>query len=239
MFDIFIEQIILTGKIVTIDPIHIGSSGKNSLNPVETDNSVLKDFKGYPVIPGASLKGVIRTRFEAILRSIAPTKVCDIFNNSDPNCITNNDASVIKKDGLLSNADKAFQLYAKSCDVCKLFGGRETGGKLQFKDCCYVGDKIRYEHRDGVGIDRDTGAAKRNAKYDYEIVSKDTEFDFYMIAENLDEQQLKYLDFIIKQLESGELSVGGKTSRGLGRFKLIETNKQITNAADLKVKLGL
>ena len=44
---------------------------------------------------------------------------------------------------------------------------------------------------------------------------------------------------IIKTLESGELSVGGKTSRGLGRISLEVTEKNEMNADSLKALLGL
>ena len=126
-----------------------------------------------------------------------------------------------------------------SCEVCKLFGGRGTASKLQFKDCNFIGEKCIYEYRDGVGIDRKTGAAKSGVKYNFEIIPKGSKFNFILIAENLDEPQKKYLDYIIKTLESGELSVGGKTSRGLGRISLEVTEKNEMNADSLKALLGL
>lgn len=129
--------------------------------------------------------------------------------------------------------------YEESCEVCKLFGGRGTASKLQFKDCNFIGEKCIYEYRDGVGIDRKTGAAKSGVKYNFEIIPKGSKFNFILIAENLDEPQKKYLDYIIKTLESGELSVGGKTSRGLGRISLEVTEKNEMNADSLKALLGL
>ena len=110
---------------------------------------------------------------------------------------------------------------------------------MQFKDCNFIGEKCIYEYRDGVGIDRKTGAAKSGVKYNFEIIPKGSKFNFILIAENLDEPQKKYLDYIIKTLESGELSVGGKTSRGLGRISLEVTEKNEMNADSLKALLGL
>lgn len=57
-------------------------------------------------------------------------------------------------------------------------------------------------------------------KYSYEVVPAGARFDFYMMAENLTERQSKLLELIIKLLEDGEVSVGGKTSRGLGQIRL-------------------
>ena len=227
----FDNKTIIKGTLTAIDPIHIGAASKDSLDPTELDSPVLKDSFGNPIIPGSSLKGVVRSRFEAIMRSIG-VKACDI-NENKKNCMNEDAVKAIKNDKSLSLIDKAQLYYDKSCEVCKLFGGRQFAGKVQIKDCYYIGDSpCLYEKRDGVGIDRKTGAAKRGAKYDFEIIPKGTKFDFELIAENLDEIQKKYLKLILDMLcgigitDDDYISVGGKTTRGLGRIKLdiIENN---------------
>ncbi len=242
----FENKTIITGRLTAIDPLHIGAAGKENLNPIEVDNFVLKDSSSNPIIPGLSIKGVVRSNFEAILRSldIEGVSVCDIFNESK--CCMNN-AKVEKIKGKkLSDEQMAQEFYDASCDVCKLFGGKKFAGKLHFKDCYYTNDEgkpCKYEKRDGVGIDRKTGAAARGAKYDFEVVPKGTQFDFELIAENLDEKQMGYLDFIINMLEGkgivdGDyISVGGKTTRGLGRIRLENVERTTINYNDLKAKL--
>lgn len=253
LYDKFDNRIIITGKLVALDPIHIGSSTKNSLNPIDVDNSVLKDSQGRPVIPGSSIKGVTRSFFESVLRSIDEKSACNVLDESEC-CIKKEevkketerlkeefDKSKDKSDELKDNylhKKLAEYVYEKSCEACKLFGGREFAGKLMFKDCFLIGD-VKLEHRDGVGIDRKTGAYKSKAKYDYEIIPKGSEFEFYLLAENLDEKQMKYLDFIIRHLESGNLSVGGKVTRGLGRFKLTVTKREVIDIESLKAELKL
>lgn len=244
LFDKFENRTVIKGIIEAIDPIHIGASEKNSLNPVEVDDGVLKDSRGFPVIPGSSLKGVLRSRFEAILRSIDENKVCNIFSDEDNNCITKEQSKKLKKEekDIKKLSEK---LYDKSCEVCKLFGGKEIAGKIQVKDSYYIGEEIKYEYRDCVGIDRETGAAKGGSKYDYEIVPRGAKFDFYMIAENLDEKQKKYFE-VVEKILKGELlgvedyiSVGGKTTRGLGRIKYTEIKKESVDKNDLKKLLDL
>lgn len=244
LFDKFENRTVIKGILETVDPIHIGASEKNSLNPIEVDNGVLKDSRGLPVIPGSSLKGVLRSRFEAILRSIDENKVCNIFSNEDNNCITKEQSKKLK-DEEKDIKKLSEKLYDKSCEVCKLFGGKEIAGKIQIKDSYYIGEEIKYEYRDGVGIDRETGAASTGAKYDFEIVPRGTKFDFYMIVENLDDNQKKYFE-VVEKLLKGELlgtedyvSVGGKTTRGLGRIKLIEIEKEQMDKKDLKKLLDL
>ncbi len=234
LYDKFINRYTVTGKLIAIDPIHIGSSSKNSLNPIDVDDAVLKDNNGHPIIPGASVKGVVRLYFESVLRGIDEGKACVVLDKDK--CCTEKNKEEFEK--IKDPLEKAKAVYECSCDVCRLFGGREFAGKLQFKDCYLIGEPS-YERRDGVAIDRNTGAAKGSAKYDFEVISKDSEFEFYLTADNLDEQQKKYFDFIINAMQEGNLSVGGKTTRGLGRFKVYDLKIDVITADALKEKLGL
>lgn len=246
LFDKFENRTIIKGTLEAVDPIHIGSSDKNSLNPTEIDMSVLKDHLGNPVIPGSSIKGAVRNYFESVMRSIYPNdikKACNVLEDKY-SCITNDKTRQLKYQ-ITDEVELSKEFYNQSCEVCRLFGGKNIAGKLQFKDCMFKGDKPIYEYRDGVAIDRDTGTAKQGAKYDFEIVAKGTQFDFYMIAENLDDIQQKQLDFIIKLLEGkvitegNYISIGGKTTRGMGRIKLIDYTIITTTAEDLKKKFNL
>ncbi len=235
LYDKFENKYIVKGKLITEDPVHIGSASKNSLDPSDVDDSVLKDSRGIPVIPGSSVKGVVRAYFESVLRGIGE-KCCDVLDNKKCCTESYDFKDKLKKASTLK--EKAQITYDCSCEACRFFGGREFAGKVHIKDC-YLNGKPYFEYRDGVGIDRETGAAKKGAKYNFEVVSKDSEFDFMMTAENLDEKQEKYFDFIIKALESGELSVGGKTSRGLGSFRVEVTEKSKVTADDMKKLLAL
>ena len=222
LFDVFDNRTIVTGELVALDPIHIGSSSKESLNPIELDSPVLKDAAGDPVIPGSSIKGVVRSQFERVMRSLFPDKSgsCGVFG--EENCLKPDDKKRFGPE----------QLYEKSCRTCRLFGGIAVAGKLHFKDAAYIsqnGKGCQYEKRDGVGIDRDTGAAAGSAKFDFEIVPRGSRFRFTLIAENLDTEQKEQLGFVIALLKGSlipgdYLAFGGKTTRGLGRMRLENTN---------------
>ena len=224
LLDVFDNRTIVTGELVALDPIHIGSSAKESLNPIELDSPVLKDAAGNPIIPGSSIKGVVRSQFERVMRSLMPDNSgsCGVFGKE--NCLTSEDKKRLTPE----------KLYEKSCQTCKLFGGIAIAGKLRFKDATYIsqnGKSCQYEKRDGVGINRDTGAAAGSAKFDFEIVPCGSRFRFTLIAENLDSEQKKQLEFIISLLEGtvipdDYLAFGGKTTRGLGRMRLENTNRE-------------
>jgi len=108
------------------------------------------------------------------------------------------------------------------CDTCKLFGSTTTASKVKIPDL-YVSEPWAgvFEKRDGVGIDRDTETAAEGAKFDYEVVPSQTEFDFEMICENLNARYKLLLAIGVKEMQSGVASLGGNRSRGLGAFRLI------------------
>jgi len=78
--------------------------------------------------------------------------------------------------------------------------------------------------RDGVAIDGKRGIAKEKAKYDYEIVNKDLEFEFkaeIKIREGFKDKEieiLKILKTIITELKAGNVWFGAFTTKGFGRF---------------------
>jgi len=67
LMDKFQNRYVVRGIIVAETPIHIGA-GNESMNPVEPDNSVIKDKDGKPYIPGSSLKGALRSWLESFLK---------------------------------------------------------------------------------------------------------------------------------------------------------------------------
>ena len=59
-----------------------------------------------------------------------------------------------------------------------------------------------------------------------EIVPADTLFDMKLVLENPDDKDLKNTVFLLKSMIQGDLSIGGKTSRGLGGFIIENINIQ-------------
>ncbi|MFD3157098.1 CRISPR-associated RAMP protein Csx7 [Haloimpatiens sp. FM7330] len=239
LYDKFVNRIIVTGIIENKVPIFIGK-GNEGFDPTEVDSPVLKDYKGNPVIPGSSLKGVLRSTVERILSNEVfenHWKVCDILSK-EKCCLTDVDFKKLKEE-IKDEKQLSEKIYESCCDVCKLFGGYHFAGKLQIKDMNFIGEKAKFGYRDGVGIDRDTGASKDGIKYNFEVVEAESKFSFYMIADNLEEKQKKLFDLIIKLLEDGEISVGGKTSRGLGQIILKDKKVEVINKDNLAKYYGL
>ena len=73
--------------------------------------------------------------------------------------------------------------------------------------------------RDGVVIDRDSQTAVNGLKYDYEVVPPDSQFELCIDLENSTDQDMALLGVALFEWHAGS-SIGGFTSRGLGRFHL-------------------
>jgi len=87
------------------------------------------------------------------------------------------------------------------------------------------------ELRDGVEIEGKTGTAKKDHKYDLELLAVGTEFSlcFELLIEqkqdpreqqNYEDRLVKSLVLALRGLELGEISIGMKKRRGFGRCKV-------------------
>ena len=117
------------------------------------------------------------------------------------------------------------------CSTCKIFGSPVLGSKIKIQDLLLresfsnSGDaenssdllEVETEIRDGVAIDRDTGIAVDQAKFDYEVVPSQTEFTLQIILEDVSDQDLALFAVGISEFtQEGSAAIGGLTSRGLG-----------------------
>ena len=123
------------------------------------------------------------------------------------------------KDNVFNDEALTKELLEKSCTACRLFGSPWLASKVHFQDAFLINshDLPRLtEVRDGVGIDRDLGAAKRGIKFDFETVPAGVTFGIRIIVENAEDWEVGLLLLALRAMERGELPVGGKTTRGLG-----------------------
>ncbi len=80
------------------------------------------------------------------------------------------------------------------------------------------------EIRDGVRIDPKTGVVAEHAVFEAEILAKNTRFDLYMelsIPDSESEKELaQTLVCVLEGLANGEIPLGARKSRGLGKCKV-------------------
>lgn len=206
-----------------------------SLLPAGSDLPVMKTPDGLPYIPGSSLKGVVRTYVERVLRTaedmgkkVQGEKLwaCDPLDSKN-SCVSpdvkrklyENAEKEVKNDKKSLDALFSKELWNATCTACRLFGHQWMASRVAFQDAYLVNADalpVLFEVRDGVGIDRDLGAAKEGIKYDFETVPRGATFGLRIILENVEDWEIGLLCLALEALQRGELAIGGKSTRGLG-----------------------
>ena len=242
-FSTFKNKYILTGKIVVLNALHIGS-GK------ETDDRdapfiSLDDDKNF-YIPGSTFRGYLSTKLERFLDSGNGFKIKnngEELNEADVKLIfgyTNLDKLETKindkdneEDRKLKENNRKIQdriirkLNAKNLDEVKSLAGR-----IHVSDMPVLKD-VKYLTRDGIKIDRNTGATEKRAKFDYDVVPAGTEFDLNIELENIENYQLDLIGLALNDIlkDNGDL-FGGKTSRGIGKCRLKDLKMKYVTSDD-------
>ena len=221
--------------------ISVGSG--SSLMPAGSDLPVIKTPEGLPYIPGSSLKGVVRSYTERLLRTLGEMNysikdgklsACDPLDENS-RCVTKEQKKRINDE---TKNDKEFtaRLWEESCTACRLFGSPWISSRVAFQDAplANIDDMLRIvEVRDGVAIDRDLGTAKSGAKYDFETVPPGAKFSLRIVVENAEEWEVGLLLLALRALKEGFLPVGGKTTRGLGWGELLDLRVQLLTPQNL------
>ncbi len=221
LFDRFQNRTIIHATLEMGTALSVGS--RLSLEPTGTDMPVVKGPDGLPFIPGSSIKGVVRFQAERVLRTWNQRPhlwACDPF---DSPCV-----SSARKDQLWEKAGRKDDAFAQavwggSCTACRLFGSPWFAGRVAFKDAYLTNAEdlpVLIQIRDGVGIDRDLGAARTGVKYDFETVVPGTCFSIEILTENLEDWEVGFLLTVLRRWEEGGIAIGGKTTRGPGWGKL-------------------
>ena len=165
-------------------------------------------------VPGSSLRGVLRSHAEALLRSLDPNWACFSVGKVPEG------RGWLKacSDGLPSGKDMdGPAAYRKSCRACRLFGNTVVASRLQVGDL-YPNGKTALATRFGVAIDRVTGAVAVGP-FELETLTEG-EFSGRIRLTNFTLEQLGLLAATLLDVAEGLVPVGFGKSRGLGRVKL-------------------
>ena len=242
-FSTFKNKYILTGKIVVLNALHIGSGREK--DDRDAPFISLDDDKNF-YIPGSTFKGYLSTKLERFLDSGNGFKIKnngEELNEADVKLIfgyTNLDKLETKindkdneEDRKLKENNRKIQdriirkLNAKNLDEVKSLAGR-----IHVSDMPVLKD-VKYVTRDGIKIDRNTGATEKRAKFDYDVVPAGTEFDLNIELENIEDYQLDLIGLALNDIlkDNGDL-FGGKTSRGIGKCRLKDLKMKYVTSDD-------
>ena len=213
------RRIRMTGKLQFDTAFHVGSGREGELG---TDSGVLRDPAGLPMLPGSSIKGKYRATVEKIAPTIGLTACLLDSALSSTMCVS--DADYLKKTRsqfrLLPNQQKKLEwLAGNTCDVCKLFGSQLQASRIFFSDGRLDSWVGALQVRDGVCIDRDSETARKELKYDFEVVPAGATFHITMEMENPSAHDTALFAAGLSEWQCG-VRLGGFTSRGLGLARL-------------------
>lgn len=189
---------IVTGNLKALTGIHIGSGDSARV----TDLPIFRNGNNEILIPGTSLAGALR----ALCTKLAPH---------------------IGYEGC-TGANDSFPQSGCRCPVCELFSSLPTYGdseevlpsKIWIHDALLTKD-VGVSIRDGVGIDRETGASASRAKFDIEVLPRGSEFTFRIeLQDDVTNVHENILASALSEWTHRRCYLGGSISRGLGNMQL-------------------
>ena len=214
------------GPFLTNDATASGISGFDHAPFLET----VVDWT-QPVLPGSSLRGVLRSHAERIARTLVTHQAMarddakGYFLNHCPAC---DPLRVGKADAKLESCDSLLRHKAKVsenkeveqeqlCLACRLFGSTRRGSHLIVEDAPYAGDKPPvYKILDFLAIDRFTGGGAEGFKFDALALWKPT-FAARVRLEDPQDWELGWLTLVLRDLAEGWLRVGFGAAKGFGQ----------------------
>ena len=230
-FSVFKNKYFIEGDLVVLTALHIGSGKEEA----EHDAPFMKEDGNF-YIPGSSFRGYLRTKLERFLLDennfkFKDKKTQDLLNMADvlllfgyTNLFTdkNNTADIIKRvQEKMDFTDKEKDSFSS------------VAGRIHIADMSIISD-VNSIRRDGLKIDRNTGATEASAKFDYDIIPAGSKFKFTIELENVEPYQLDLIALALKDIyDEGDL-FGGKLSRGIGKCKLENLKIQYVDKNNLK-----
>lgn len=203
--------------------LHIGAGKSSDL--AGSDQPVLRDAAGRPLVPGSSLRGILRSGIEAFCRSAGLDRR---FADPGPSTagLAPEIATVLAAWRELEPWERVFGAAADAP------GGFSYASRLQISDAACA-DPAAIELRDGVGIRRDTRTAAQGIKFDLEVVAAGARFLGTIRFKNPADFELGLLAQALWMLDGGALLLGGKSARGLGWVGVEVTAPRFIAAAQI------
>jgi CRISPR/Cas system CSM-associated protein Csm3 (group 7 of RAMP superfamily) len=171
-------------------------------------------------LPGSSVRGVLRTTAERVVghRRSDLARAADPFANVAEQHILD-----LRTD---ENAPGGPAIYRTAGPLDRCFGHTALRGRWVVGDAWMVNEQQAHVVvRDGVGIDRTTGAARTNVKFQFEALT-DGLFETTLTLINYELWQLGLLAHVLAALDDGAARIGYGTRRGLGRIRLAVTTME-------------
>ena len=221
----------LTIPVELTSELHIG--GVDAVPDRDGEGTVVRFCRnglGEPTIPGRSVRGAVRA-------------ACDVARQTmeDAGHPTTQDGGAFSKASWVSLWGDDTDYTGRSAKDRGLRSNESLPirkSALTFHAVSFPADQPMAT-RHGVGIDRTTGAASDGALYAHEFLPRGIAFTIRITAEGRDDEPTvnkqsdgipgpapsdsvkKLLEFVVDVLESGVVSLGGRTGSGQGTIQVI------------------
>jgi CRISPR/Cas system CSM-associated protein Csm3 (group 7 of RAMP superfamily) len=187
----------ITARLELVTAAHLGGESDST-----ADMAVIRDrVTGRPLLTGASLGGAMRNyltdRLDGYLANESDPRVARLFGARRPV-------------GTATHDDEGSQSPLVVFDALGDLAGGPT------------------EIRDGVAINAASGTAEDHKKFDFEVLPAETLFnirvELLILARDDEQEQLSSLVCTLDGLAQGEITLGARRSRGLGRLRATSWN---------------
>ncbi len=208
------------------DPVLIKSGYATLDGPDLVPVSTLRNGQTTYYFPGTSLKGVLRSHFERIARTLLPGSVCipyyDPKRQRDlkiPDPAVHDSFGCGFREPANGRPDNSATAYYESCAACRLFGSLRFAGRFSISDAYPLpGQAPHKTTRNGVGIDRFTGGTVSGVLFDMIVLEGGT-FETHLRLVNYELWQLAATCLLLQDLQDEIIAIGSARSRGLGRVR--------------------
>jgi len=231
-FDVFSNRWEITGKITLVTPLRIGG-GQNAGAYSLSQSPVLLSYDAQtqtaqPYVPGSSLKGVLRSTMERIIRTL----------NENKSCIAVGDRRAVHN-----------MLCGKNdCVPCSIFGSQKSGARIRVQDA-HLCDDVRFgdvlDERPHCATLYDTRNDSYKMQMDQrskfekprinlrmeEVVAAKTSFDLNINIDNVNDRDVGLLMLVLEEFNYKRCHLGGGISRGHG-FANIDNPKVIKKTVE-------
>jgi CRISPR/Cas system CSM-associated protein Csm3 (group 7 of RAMP superfamily) len=234
-----------TGLFLVNDSAQAGRSGFDHAPLLDTYTVGEKPLpanarlRGQPVLPGSSLRGVLRSQAERIARTLVTLQAWD--SSADPgqrrsaflqrcpacNPLARKDGEDASCSSLVTSLptaerDRLERQGAEDhlCLACRLFGSTWNGSRLRVEDApCKEGVEVAYKVLDFLAIDRFTGGGRDSAKFDA-LALWQPRFAVRLYLENPQAWELGWLALALRDVHDGLATVGFGRAKGFGECRI-------------------
>lgn len=218
------SDVMIRGELHARTAVHIGSGAASDL----TDAPLRRDAQGNLILPGSAIAGSLRTLLTRLAPSLGYAPCRALQDPQD------------KQELAAPRTERGC-----TCPVCHLLGdmnpndatgSQSSASRLIVHHASLAGGASATRIRDGVGIDRVTGAAARHAgaRFDLEVLPPGTVFSLRLELEDAEATDSALLAAALAEWQAGRAALGGRIARGLGAFTLqkIEARKLALDGID-------